>query len=430
MSSKRLTQLILISLVLGIVVGYVVYTAFPDDRAAFAAGAGLLPTAFLRMIKMIISPLVFATLVVGIGKMGDIATVGRIGGKALAWFIFASLVSLTLGLVLVNLFEPGKVMQLALPEVSAEAAVKGNALSVKVFLEHLIPTSVIDAMVRNEILQIVFFAVFFGMAMTALGERARSVLEVMDTVANIMLKVTGYVMMFAPVGVFGALASTVADKGLGILGVYGVFMGEFYLGIVLLWVILTLLGAMVIGPRVLRLLRRVREPLMLAFSTASSEAAYPKTLEELERFGCSNRVASFVLPVGYSFNLDGSMMYCTFAVLFIAQLYGIEVPIGDQLAMLGVLMLTSKGIAGVPRASLVVIAATLNQFGIPEAGMVLLIGIDQFLDMARSATNVVGNSVATAVVAKWEGELREEQEVEAPLASPAVAASVPGSAHR
>jgi Na+/H+-dicarboxylate symporter len=217
---------------------------------------------------------------------------------------------------------------------------------------------------------------------------------------------------------------------LGILGVYGVFMGEFYLGIVLLWVILTLLGAMVIGPRVLRLLRRVREPLMLAFSTASSEAAYPKTLEELERFGCSNRVASFVLPVGYSFNLDGSMMYCTFAVLFIAQLYGIEVPIGDQLAMLGVLMLTSKGIAGVPRASLVVIAATLNQFGIPEAGMVLLIGIDQFLDMARSATNVVGNSVATAVVAKWEGELREEQEVEAPLASPAVAASVPGSAHR
>jgi Na+/H+-dicarboxylate symporter len=430
MSSKRLTQLILIALVLGIVVGYVVYSAFPDDRAAFAAGAGLLPTAFLRMIKMIISPLVFATLVVGIGKMGDIATVGRIGGKALAWFFFASLVSLTLGLVLVNLFEPGKVMQLELPAASAEAAVKGDALSIRVFVEHLIPTSVIDAMVRNEILQIVFFAVFFGMAMTALGERARSVLEVMDTVANIMLKVTGYVMLFAPLGVFGALASTVADKGLAILGVYGVFMGEFYLGIAILWVILTLLGAMVIGPRVLRLLRRVREPLMLAFSTASSEAAYPKTLEELERFGCSNRVASFVLPVGYSFNLDGSMMYCTFAVLFIAQLYGIEVPIGDQLAMLAVLMLTSKGIAGVPRASLVVIAATLNQFGIPEAGMVLLIGIDQFLDMARSATNVVGNSVATAVVAKWEGELREEQESEAPLGNPAAVVTVPGSANR
>jgi Na+/H+-dicarboxylate symporter len=430
MSSKRLTQLILIALVLGIVLGYIVHTAFPDDRAAFAAGIGLLPTAFLRMIKMIISPLVFATLVVGIGKMGDVATVGRIGGKALAWFIFASLVSLTLGLVLVNLFEPGKVMQLELPAATAEAAVKGDALTLKGFVEHLIPSSVIDSMVRNEILQIVFFAVFFGVAMTALGERARSVLEVMDTVANIMLKVTGYVMLFAPLGVFGALASTVADKGLGILGVYGVFMGEFYLGIVILWVILLLLGAMVIGPRVLRLLRRVREPLMLAFSTASSEAAYPKTLEELERFGCSNRVASFVLPVGYSFNLDGSMMYCTFAVLFIAQLYGIEVPVGDQLAMLAVLMLTSKGIAGVPRASLVVIAATLTQFGIPEAGMVLLIGIDQFLDMARSATNVVGNSVATAVVAKWEGELGEEREAEAPLSNASVAAVVPGSAHR
>jgi Na+/H+-dicarboxylate symporter len=431
MSSKRLTQLILISLVLGIVLGYVVYTWFPEDRAAFAANVALLPTAFLRMIKMIISPLVFATLVVGIGKMGDIATVGRIGGKALAWFLFASLVSLTLGMVLVNLFEPGKVMQLALPDAGAEAAVKADALNIKGFIEHLIPVSVFDAMTRNEILQIVFFSVFFGIAMTALGERARSVLDVLDTVANIMLKVTGYVMLFAPAAVFGALASTVADKGLGILGVYGLFMGEFYLGIIILWVILLLLGAMVIGPRVLRLMRRIREPLMLAFSTASSEAAYPKTLEELERFGCSNRVASFVLPVGYSFNLDGSMMYCTFAVLFIAQLYGIDVPIADQLAMLAVLMLTSKGIAGVPRASLVVIAATLKQFGIPEAGLVLLIGIDQFLDMARSATNVVGNSVATAVVAKWEGELREEQTTsETPLSSPAAAVTVPSSAHR
>jgi Na+/H+-dicarboxylate symporter len=430
MSSKRLTQLILIALVLGIVVGYVVYAAFPEDRAAFATNIGLLPYAFLRMIKMIISPLVFATLVVGIGKMSDIAAVGRIGGKALAWFLFASLVSLTLGMVLVNALEPGKVMQLTLPDAAAEATVKGDVVTLKGFIEHLIPVSVIDAMTRNEILQIVFFAVFFGVAMTAMGERARTVLDVMDTAANIMLKVTGYVMLFAPVGVFGALASTVADKGLGILGVYGVFMGEFYLGILLLWIILLLLGGLVLGPRVLRLIRRVREPLMLAFSTASSEAAYPKTLEELERFGCSNRVASFVLPVGYSFNLDGSMMYCTFAVLFIAQLYGIDVPIADQIAMLAVLMLTSKGIAGVPRASLVVIALTLKQFGIPEAGLLLLLGIDQFLDMARSATNVVGNSVATAVVAKWEGELREEQpESESALASPAVS-TVPGSAHR
>jgi len=228
---------------------------------------------------------------------------------------------------------------------------------------------------------------------------------VLDTVAHIMLKVTGYVMNFAPLAVFGALAGTVAKEGLDILRVYGLFMGEFYLGLGLLWVLLVIAGMVVVGPRILDLIKNIRGPVILAFSTASSEAAYPKTLEELERFGCSNRVASFVLPVGYSFNLDGSMMYCTFAVMFIAQVYGIEISIGQQIVMVAILMLTSKGIAGVPRASLVVIAATLPQFNIPEAGMLLLLGIDHFLDMGRSATNVVGNSIATAVVSKWEGEL-------------------------
>jgi Na+/H+-dicarboxylate symporter len=231
-------------------------------------------------------------------------------------------------------------------------------------------------------------------------------------VSHIMLKVTAYVMIFAPLAVFGALASTVAKQGLDIIAVYGLFMGEFYLSLIILWVVLTILGGSIIGPRVLRLIRRVREPIILAFSTASSEAAYPKTLEELERFGCSNRVASFVLPMGYSFNLDGSMMYCTFAVMFIAQVYGIEIPIGQQIVMVAILMLTSKGIAGVPRASLVVIAATLSQFNIPEAGLLLLLGVDHFLDMGRSATNVIGNSIATAVVSKWEGELRPETEAE------------------
>ena len=445
MTSNRLTRLILVALLLGIVVGYAIFTANPqaEARAEFARQLSLLPTIFLRLIKMIIAPLVFATLVVGIGKMGDVRTVGRVGGKALAWFLFASLVSLTLGLVLVETFEPGKVMQLELPEANVAAApsgaapavqssgsgapVKGDAMSVEVFFQHLIPTSILDAMSRNEILQIVFFSVFFGVAMTALGERSKPVVELLDVVSHIMLKVTGYVMLFAPVAVFGALASAVGKEGLAILRVYGVFMGEFYLGIVILWGVLLLLGGLVIGPRVLRLIRRVREPLLLAFSTASSEAAYPKTLDELERFGCSNRVASFVLPLGYSFNLDGSMMYCTFAVMFIAQLYGIELSIGQQIAMLAVLMLTSKGIAGVPRASLVVIALTLSQFNIPEAGLLVLLGIDQFLDMARSATNVVGNSVATAVVAKWEGDLRPEQDeaVETPRA--AVTGSVSGS---
>jgi Na+/H+-dicarboxylate symporter len=260
-------------------------------------------------------------------------------------------------------------------------------------------------MARNEILQIVVFSVFFGTAMAAMGERSKSVTDVLDVVAHIMLKVTGYVMNFAPLAVFGALAGTVAKEGLEILRVYGLFMGEFYLGLGILWALLVLAGLVVVGPRIMELIKRIRGPVILAFSTASSEAAYPKTLEELERFGCSNRVASFVLPVGYSFNLDGSMMYCTFAVMFIAQVYGIDLTIGQQIMMLAILMLTSKGIAGVPRASLVVIAATLPQFNIPEAGMLLLLGIDHFLDMGRSATNVVGNSVATAVVSKWEGEL-------------------------
>jgi Na+/H+-dicarboxylate symporter len=402
---NRLTRWIIVGLVLGIVAGYIAYAFFPESSAGFAEVVSLLPTIFLRMIKMIIAPLVFATLVVGIAKMGDIATVGRVGGKALGWFIGASLVSLTLGLILVQLFEPGKAMQLPIPEANAASSVKADALSLSGFISHTIPTSIIDAMARNEILQIVVFSVFFGTAMAAMGERSKSVIDVLDAVAHIMLKVTGYVMNFAPFAVFGALAGTVAKEGLDILRVYGLFMGEFYLGLATLWALLVIAGTIVVGPRILQLIKNLRGPAILAFSTASSEAAYPKTLEELERFGCSNRVASFVLPVGYSFNLDGSMMYCTFAVMFIAQVYGIEISIGQQILMVAILMLTSKGIAGVPRASLVVIAATLPQFNIPEAGMLLLLGIDHFLDMGRSATNVIGNSVATAVVSKWEGEL-------------------------
>jgi Na+/H+-dicarboxylate symporter len=411
MPSNRLTVFILIGMVLGIASGYMVFRFFPETSATFAANTGLLPSIFLRLIKMIIAPLVFATLVVGIAKLGDIATVGRVGGKALGWFIFASLISLSLGLIMVDLFEPGKAMHLPLPEANAASGIEASAMSLKTFISHLIPESIFDAMARNEILQIVVFSVFFGTAMAALGEQANAVIHVIEAVGHIMLKVTGYVMMFAPVAVFGALASTVAAKGLDIIRVYGIFMGEFYLSMLILWCVLITLGMIVVGPSLLRLIRRVREPALLAFSTASSEAAYPKTLEEVERFGCSNRVASFVLPIGYSFNLDGSMMYCTFAVMFIAQVYGIELTIAQQIAMLLVLMVTSKGIAGVPRASLVVIAATLQQFNIPQSGIVLLFAIDHFLDMGRSATNVIGNSIATAVVSKWEGELKLEDKV-------------------
>jgi Na+/H+-dicarboxylate symporter len=405
MGSNRLTLYIGIGLVLGVIAGYVVNTMFPTHADGFAAATSFLPTAFLRLITMIIAPLVFSTLVVGIAKMGDIATVGRVGGKALGWFIFASLLSLTLGLILVGLFEPGKAMSLPLPAENATSGVQATGISVQSFIEHTIPTSVLDAMARNEILQIVVFSLFFGTAMASMRQKSQLVIEALDGVAHIMLRVTRYVMIFAPLAVFGALASTVAKEGLDIIRVYGLLVGEFYLGILILWGVLIALGMFIVGPGILRLIRRLREPVLLAFSTASSEAAYPRTLEELERFGCSNRVASFVLPVGYSFNLDGSMMYCTFAVMFIAQVYGIEISIGEQIMMLAILMLTSKGMAGVPRASLVVIAATLAQFNIPEVGLLLLLGIDHFLDMGRSATNVIGNSVATAVVSKWEGEL-------------------------
>ncbi len=410
MGFNRLTTFIVIGLVAGIAAGYVSHSVYPDSSAGFSEGIALLPTAFLRLIKMIIAPLVFATLVVGIAKMEDIRTVGRVGGKALAWFIFASIVSLSIGLIVVGLLEPGRVMQLPIPadDAAAAAAVAGEAISLRVVLAHAIPTSIIDAMARNEVLQIVVFSVFFGIAMAALGERTRPIVAAIDTLAHIMLKVTGYVMVFAPFAVFGAMASIVAKEGLDIVKLYGVMVSEYYLGIAILWLVLIALGALVIGPRIFGLVRRIRQPVILAFSTASSEAAYPKTLEELERFGVSNRIASFVLPVGYSFNLDGSMMYCAFAVMFVAQVFGIDIPVGQQIVMLLVLMLTSKGIAGVPRASLVVVTATLAQFNIPEAGILLLLGIDQFLDMGRSATNVVGNSIATAVVAKWERELGPE----------------------
>jgi len=346
--------------------------------------------------------------VVGIAKMGDVNSVGRIGLKALAWFVAASLVSLSLGLVLVNLFQPGVGITIALPDAGAASGVPASALTVQEFVTHLVPTSIIDGMARNEILQIVVFSVFFGVACDGVGAQANVLVDALEGLSYVMLKLTMLVMWFAPVAVFAAVTSAVAKSGFEVIAVYGRFMGEFYVGIGVLWLLLFLAAAAVIGRRAVALFRAVREPALLAFATASSEAAYPKTLAQLEKFGCSNRVAAFVLPLGYSFNLDGSMMYCTFATMFIAQAYGIELSAAQQITMLLVLMVTSKGMAGVPRASLVVIAATLAQFDIPEAGLLLLLGVDHFLDMARSATNVIGNSVATAVVSKWEGLLRPE----------------------
>lgn len=368
----------------------------------FSDGISNISMVFLRLIKMIIAPLVISTLVVGISKLGDLKTVGRIGGKTMLWFMSASFVSLFLGLVLVNWWQPGKMMNLPLPETGAETGLEGISMTVKGFLEHVFPSSIIDAMAHNELLQIVVFSLFFGTAVAAIGEKGKPVIEFMDSVSHVMLKVTSFVMNLAPIAVFAAMAAVIAKQGIGILATYGLFISEFYAALLLLWIVLLLAGFFLVRRRVLTLISRIKEPLLIAFSTASSEAALPKTMEELERFGCKDKIVGFVLPLGYSFNLDGSMMYMTFASIFIAQSYGIDMPIGVQISMLLILMLTSKGIAGVPRASLVVIAGTLATFDIPEEGLLLLLGIDQLLDMGRSATNVVGNAVATVAVSKWE----------------------------
>jgi len=367
----------------------------------------ILTDIFLRLIKMIIAPLVFSTLVVGVAKLGDLKAVGRIGGKTMLWFISASFVSLLLGCLLVNLFKPGLMMDLELPAATMDAGIDKGTMTLKGFITHIIPSSVIEAMATNEILQIVIFSLLFGVATAAIGKMGDPIIKALDSVGHVMLKVTSMVMYVAPFAVFAAMASVVAKKGLGVLSTYAIFIGEFYTGLLLLWVILFFAGWLLIKGRVKTLFSRIKEPLLLAFSTASSEAAYPKMMEELERFGCNNRIVSFTLPLGYSFNLDGSMMYMTFASLFIAQSYGIDMPLDKQMLMLLTLMITSKGIAGVPRASLVVIAGTLASFDIPEAGLLLLLGVDHILDMGRSATNVVGNAVATAAVSKWEKSLKD-----------------------
>ena len=407
MNSKKLTNFILGAMVLGVLAGYLVNlygagSALPDQYVRYVS---ILTDVFLRLIKMIIAPLVFATLVVGIAKMGDASTIGRVGLKTFAWFISMSLVSLLLGLVMVNILQPGIGVELTLPEIAASTGLNKASLNLPEFVRHIFPVSIFDAMAKNEILQIVVFAVFFGVGAAGMGTRADEFIRNLDMLSHIMLKITTAVMKLAPVAVFSAVSSVIAENGVSILMTYGKFMLSFYAAIAALWVVIILISSLVLKKRTLTLVKMLREPALLAFTTASSEAAYPMTLERVERFGCKNKIASFVLPVGYSFNLDGSMMYCTFAAIFIAQVYGIEMELSQQLLMLLVLMITSKGIAGVPRASLVVIAATLSQFNLPEAGVLLILGVDHFLDMARSATNVLGNGLATAVISKWEGEL-------------------------
>ncbi|HCA7077125.1 TPA: dicarboxylate/amino acid:cation symporter [Citrobacter sedlakii] len=405
MKKISLTKMIILGLILGMIAGVAINNlASADTAKTYAQEISIFTTIFLRMVKMIIAPLVISTLVVGIAKMGDAKTLGRIFSKTFFLFICASLLSIALGLVIVNLFQPGAGINFVAHDAGAVAAVQSEPFTLKVFISHAVPTSIVDAMARNEILQIVVFSIFLGCSLAAIGEKAEPIVKVLDSLVHVMLKLTGYVMLFAPLTVFAAISGLIAERGLGVMVSAGIFMGEFYLTLGMLWAILIGLSAMLVGPCIGRLTKSILEPALLAFTTSSSEAAFPGTLNKLEKFGVSSKIASFVLPIGYSFNLVGSMAYCSFATVFIAQACNIELSMGEQITMLLILMLTSKGMAGVPRASMVVIAATLNQFHIPEAGLILLMGVDPFLDMGRSATNVMSNAMGAAIVGRWEGE--------------------------
>jgi len=403
---SNLTVQILIAMVLGAILGIYIHNNYDAEFAkSFSDKIKMLATIFIRLVQMIIAPLVITTLVVGIAKLGDIKSVGRIGGKAMGWFFTASFISLLIGLFWVNVLQPGVGLNLTDVDVSTAAEVtdKTKSFSAQNFVEHIIPKSIFEALATNEILQIVIFSIFFGLAAASIGDHAKPVVKVLDVISHIILKMVNYVMKFAPIGVFGAIAGVFAIRDLQeLLLTYAKFFGSFLVGISSLWVVLLLVGYLFLKGHMTTLLKRIVSPLIIAFGTTSSEAVFPKLTEELERFGVKDKIVSFMLPLGYSFNLDGSMMYMTFASIFIAQAYGVPLDLGTQMTMLLVLMLTSKGIAGVPRASLVVVAATCGMFDIPIEGIALILPIDHFCDMFRSATNVLGNALATSVVGKWE----------------------------
>ncbi|TBX68374.1 cation:dicarboxylase symporter family transporter [Flavobacterium silvisoli] len=403
---SNLTVQIVIAMLCGALLGIYIHNNYAvEDAKSFSDKIKMLATIFIRLVQMIISPLVFTTLVVGIAKLGDIKAVGRIGGKALIWFFSASLVSLLIGMFWVNTLQPGVGLKLGNVDLTTatEVTQKTEGFSAQNFVEHIIPKSIVEAMATNEILQIVIFSIFFGLAAASIGAHAKPVVNALDKTSHIVLKMVNYVMKFAPVGVFGAIAGVFAIKDVNeLLVTYAKFFSSFLVGIGSLWLFLLVIGYIFLKNHMTALLKRIVGPLVIAFGTTSSEAVFPKLTEELERFGIKDKIVSFMLPLGYSFNLDGSMMYMTFASIFIAQVYGVHLDTGTQMTMLLVLMLTSKGIAGVPRASLVVVAATCGMFKIPVEGIALILPIDHFCDMFRSATNVLGNALATSVVGNWE----------------------------
>ena len=420
---NRLTLSIAIGMILGVIAGYACHSNI-SDPALLKAVAGyfsIVTDIFLRLIKMIIAPLVFATLVSGLAGMDSGQDVGRIGLRSVGWFLCASLISLALGLVMANVMAPGAGMHLTASAAEASTGLNTSALNAKDVITHAFPTSLIDAMARNDILQILVFSIFLGVALAALkgDSRVGVVVQAFDAMVPVMLRLTNYVMRAAPLGVFGAIASAVTLRGLDVLYSYGRLIGSFYLGLFLLWAILIGVGYCFLGRRIGGLLKAVREPAMIAFSTASSEAAYPRLTEQLERFGVDKKVVGFTLPLGYAFNLDGSMMYQAFAAIFIAQAFGVSMPLSEQVVMLLILMLSSKGMASVPRGSVVVVAAVAPMFHLPATGVAMVLAIDQILDMGRTMTNVIGNSMATAVIAKWEGA-RRSKAIDFPLNEPKV----------
>ncbi|ENV46136.1 hypothetical protein P255_01337 [Acinetobacter brisouii CIP 110357] len=419
MNQKKLLKYIVFAILLGILTGWICHHFFNqgEQLKQIASYFNIITDIFLRLIKMIIAPLVFATIISGIVSMGKSASLGSITFKSMTWFITASFVSLAIGMGLANFLQPGAGLHLALPtaqQVSNAALPATTGFTLQSFMTHVFPRSIAEAMANNDILQVLVFSIFFGSALAYVSHGKEStIIRLTEELSKVMFRITDYVMSFAPVAVFAAMASAVTLQGLGLIVDYGVLIAEFYFGLFLLWIVLFTVGAIVLKKDIFRLGKLIREPVTLAFATASSESAYPKVMDALTKFGVPKKITSFVLPLGYSFNLDGSMMYTTFAVLFIAQAYHIELSFTQQILILLTLMVTSKGIAGVSRASIVVISATLTMFHLPEAGILLLLGIDQFLDMGRTATNVVGNSIATAVVAKLEGDKVAETE-EAP----------------
>ncbi len=406
-----LTQQIFIGLALGIVFGAFVSRYHPD----WAPNIRPFAQIFIRMIRMIIAPLIFATLVAGIAGAGHAKAVGRIGLRSIIYFEVITTIALLVGLVAVNWFQPGAGVVLPTASAADLAAAKPQTWD-QIFL-HLVPESVIKAMADGELLQLVVFSVIFALALGMIGERGRPMIAFCESLAETMFKFTNIVMKYAPIGVGAAIAYTVGRGGLGVLWSLAALLATLY-GALVAFLLLVLLPVMLIFKvPVVKFVKAAREPAIIAFTTTSSEAALPRAMETMERLGCPRKIVSFVLPLGYTFNLDGSTLYLSMASIFIAQAAGVHLSVGQQVTMMLTLMLTSKGVAGVPRAAIVILAGTIAQFGLPIEGVALVLGVDHLMDMGRTSVNVIGNCLATVVVSKWEGEFREASDVTLELAA-------------